>query len=57
MTAEDLDKTAVQFLAVVRQLLPGQKGQDSLKEIGRLRSRMFQLLERSAHASTAATDH
>jgi hypothetical protein len=28
-----------------------------LKEIGRLRSRMFQLLERSAHASTAATDH
>ena len=48
--------TADHFLAVVWQLPPGQKRQDSLKEIGRLRSRMYQLVERSAHVSTAATD-
>ena len=57
MIADDLETAAVQLMAAVRQLLPGQKRQDALKEIGRLRSRMYQLLERNTHASTAATDH
>jgi hypothetical protein len=57
MIADDLEKTAAELMVAVRQLAPGQERQDALKEIGKLRSRMHQLLERSAHASTAATNN
>jgi hypothetical protein len=65
---EDLEKMAAQLLAAVREMPPGQRRQDALKEIGRLRSRMHHLPRQAAkskssavmeddHASTTAADH
>jgi hypothetical protein len=65
---EDLEKMAAQLLAAAREMPPGQRRQDTLKEVGRLRSRMHQLLRQAAtskssavmevdHASTTAADH
>jgi hypothetical protein len=50
---EDLDlaEMAQQLLAAVRKLPPGQKRQNALKELGLLRSRMCQLVERAAKSS------
>jgi hypothetical protein len=47
---EDLDlaEMAQQLLAAVRKLPPGQKRQNALKELGLLRSRTCQLVERAA---------
>jgi hypothetical protein len=41
---EDLDEMAAQLMAAVRNLPPGQQRQDALKEVGRIRSRMYALL-------------
>jgi hypothetical protein len=41
---EELEKMAAQLMAAVRKLPPGQQRQDALREIGRLRSRMYALL-------------
>jgi hypothetical protein len=65
---EDLEKMAAQHLAAVREMPPGQRRQDALKEIGRLRSRMHRLPRQAAkskssevmkddHASTTAADY
>jgi len=42
---EELEKMAAQLMAAVRKLPPGQQRQDALREIGRLRSRMYALLQ------------
>jgi len=47
---EDLDKIAAQLTATVRNMPPGPRRQDALREIARLRSRMHGLL-RSANES------
>ena len=41
---EDLEKMAAQLMTAVRKLPPGQQRQDALREIGRLRGRMYALL-------------
>jgi hypothetical protein len=41
---DDLEETAARLMAAVRNLPLGQQRQDALKEIGRLRSRMYALL-------------
>ena len=57
LTVDDLEKALAQLMAAVRQLPPGQQRQDALKEIGRLRGRVHELLERSAHASATPAHH
>jgi hypothetical protein len=43
-TEGDLKERAAQLLATVRNMPPGQKRQDALMELGRLRNRMYVLL-------------
>jgi hypothetical protein len=40
----DLKKTAARLAAAVRNMPPGQQRQDALKDVGRLRSRIYALL-------------
>ena len=47
---EDLDQIAAQLTAAVRDIPPGHRRQDALREMGRLRSRMHALI-RSATKS------
>jgi hypothetical protein len=47
---EDLDQIAAELTAAVREMPPGHRRQDAMREIGRLRSRMHALL-RSATES------
>jgi hypothetical protein len=51
---EDLDQVAAQLTAAVLDMPPGDRRQDALREIGRLRSRMCALL-RSATKSHEST--
>ena len=50
---EDLDLAEIveQLLAAVRKLPSGQKRQDALKEVGLLRNRMCELLEKAAKSN------
>ena len=41
---EDLEKMAALLMTAVRNLPPGQQRQDAMKEVGRLRNRMYELL-------------
>ena len=47
---DDLDEMAAQLLDAVRKMPPGQKRQDALREIGRLRSRMHALLRSTSNS-------
>ena len=49
---EELEKMAAQLMAAVRKLPPGQQRQDALREIGKLRSRMYALLRPLSAAGT-----
>ena len=53
---EDLEKTAAQLMTAVRNLPPGQQRQDAMKEIGRLRNRMYEML-RSAGSSQSVVEN
>jgi hypothetical protein len=44
---DDLEETAARLMAAVRNLPPGPERQDALKEVGRLRSRMYGLLQQA----------
>jgi hypothetical protein len=44
VAVEGLEKMAGQLMTAVRSLPPGQQRQDAMKEIGRLRNRMYELL-------------
>jgi hypothetical protein len=46
---DELEKLVAHLMSAVRNMPPGQQRQDSLKEVGRLRSRMDTLL-RSANS-------
>jgi hypothetical protein len=47
----DVAEIAEQLLAAVRRLPPGQKRQNALREVGLLRNRMCELLEKTAKSS------
>jgi hypothetical protein len=51
---EDLEEMAARLLAAVREMPPGQRRQDALKEIGRLRSRMHELIQQAAKSKSKA---
>jgi hypothetical protein len=54
---EELERMAAQLMAAVRKLPPGQQRQDALREIGRLRSRMYALLRPLSAGGTGKSAH
>ena len=48
---EDLDQIAAQLTAAVRDMPPGHRRQDALREMGRLRSRMHALIRSAAKSN------
>ena len=53
---DELEKLVVRLMAAVRNMPPGQQRQDSLKEVGRLRSRMDTLLRSANSGQSLAKD-
>jgi hypothetical protein len=50
---DELEKLVAHLMSAVRNMPPGQRRQESLKEIGRLRSRMDTLLSANSAQSLA----